>query len=60
MLSHPWFEPGVVVLIVLSTITLVIDLPHLQEDHELRRFTHLCNYIFTVLFVIEMLLKVSA
>ena len=60
IIAHPKFEPIVLVLILLSTLSLVIDMPHLSTEHTLRKTISYFNYIFTVLFTIEMSLKIVA
>ena len=55
------FEPIVLVLILVSTLSLIIDMPHLSVvDHPLRQTITVFNWIFTFLFLIEMILKIIA
>ncbi len=57
---HEWFEPTVLVLILLSTLSLILDRPDRDMFTPLRATISVFNVIFTVLFTIEMLLKIVA
>ena len=58
VVMHPYFEPVVLVLILVSTLFLVMDMPHFSEKTTLRQIMKVFNYIFTASFTIEMLLKI--
>ena len=60
VILHPVFEPTVLVLILVSTLTLVIDMPHLDMKSPLRSGIEKLNTVFTVLFTLEMVLKMVA
>jgi hypothetical protein len=57
---NKYFEPVILVLILVSTLFLVIDMPHFSERHPLRVTMYAFNIIFTVLFTVEMCLKIVA
>jgi len=57
---HKYFEGVVLVLILLSTLALIIDLPYYSENSPYRLGIKYCNIVFTVLFTIEMCLKIVA
>uniref|UniRef100_A0A7S2IRG1 Ion transport domain-containing protein n=1 Tax=Haptolina brevifila TaxID=156173 RepID=A0A7S2IRG1_9EUKA len=59
-IMHRFFEPAVLALILLSTLTLIIDLPHMSQSSPLRLALYWINVVFTVLFTIEMLTKILA
>jgi len=57
---HKWFEPIVLVLILWSTLSLIIDMPHIDKETPVRATISVLNVCFTVLFTIEMVLKIIA
>lgn len=57
--SH-WFEVGVTVMIVLSSLCLVLDGPLLDPNSFRVQILHKCDVIFTSLFFAEMIIKVLA
>jgi voltage-dependent calcium channel L type alpha-1S len=57
-LVESWaFDNFILLLIFISTVTLVIDVPRLDPNSELKRNLTLLNYWITGFFVLEMLLK---
>jgi predicted permease len=54
IVSHWLFENTIVILIIISTILLLIDMPHLPKAHPLRATISVCNIVFTVIFCLEM------
>ena len=54
------FEYFIIFLILFSMVTLAMDRPGLPVDSEEARFIYICDIVFTVLFTIEMLMKVVA
>eukprot|EP00657_Telonema_sp_P-1_P010085 TRINITY_DN4377_c0_g1_i1.p1 TRINITY_DN4377_c0_g1~~TRINITY_DN4377_c0_g1_i1.p1 ORF type:complete len:421 (+),score=130.40 TRINITY_DN4377_c0_g1_i1:2-1264(+) len=55
---HPLFDNVVLFLILISSITLAMDVPTLDEDSSLAGALTVMDIIFTTVFVIEMLLKI--
>ena len=55
--AHWLFETVVIFLILVSTLALMFDMPHLSESHPLKQFLSACNVFFAVVFLIEMLIK---
>ena len=55
---HPYFESVILVLIVISTIALFVDMPHLTSDHPLRLAISALNWFLTFVFIGEALLKI--
>ena len=43
-MTHWSFEGIIVLLIIISTITLIMDYPHLKAAHPLRVFIFYCNW----------------
>jgi hypothetical protein len=60
IILHPKFEPIVIVMILTSTLCLVLDMPHLSQEATLRQIIYVFNLFFTVIFFVEMLLKIIA
>lgn len=60
VLCHPWFEPFILVLILLSSIALALDMPHLDPAGTFKRALEVLDCIFAVLFLVEAALKVGA
>lgn len=52
-----WFRNSVILVIVANTVTMAMSYPAMSQQYELA--LTICNYIFTGLFVIELLLKVG-
>ena len=60
IIRHKYFEGFVLILILMSTLTLIIDLPHMSERTPLRTTLGWINVVFTVLFTLEMLIKMCS
>ncbi|XP_051994917.1 voltage-dependent T-type calcium channel subunit alpha-1H-like isoform X1 [Xyrauchen texanus] len=58
LISHKIFDHVVLVFIFLNCITIAIERPHIQQPE--RVFLSISNYVFTVIFVAEMTVKVVA
>ncbi|XP_030634877.1 voltage-dependent T-type calcium channel subunit alpha-1H [Chanos chanos] len=59
-LTHKMFDHVVLIFIFLNCITIALERPHISSDSMERIFLNVSNYIFTVIFVTEMTLKVVA
>ena len=57
IVDTPAFEWIVLVLIFASSVTLCFEDIHLDKNKELKRILYWTNFFFSVIFVIEMLLK---
>lgn len=57
VVDTPAFEWFVLVLIFASSITLCFEDIHLEANKTLKRVLYWTNFIFSLIFVIEMLLK---
>ena len=58
LVEHPSFDAFIVILIIISSISLAMDVPRVPDDSELKIYLKNANYVFTFFFVIEMTLKV--
>ncbi|KAL8610475.1 hypothetical protein ACOMHN_060395 [Nucella lapillus] len=60
LISRRWFDNSVLFFIALNCITLAMERPDIPPKSSERRFLTYANYVFTVVFAIEMLVKVIA
>jgi len=60
IVNDPYFDPVVVALIVLSSIALAVDDPLKDKDSVQQQTIGALDIIFTILFTIEMLLKITS
>lgn len=58
--EQQWFDNVVLLFIALNCITLAMERPNIPPWSKERVFLQTANYVFTVVFAIEMLLKVVA
>nr|KAG5713418.1 hypothetical protein BaRGS_024966 [Batillaria attramentaria] len=58
LISRQWFDNTVLFFIALNCITLAMERPDIPPDSTERRFLTYANYVFTVVFALEMLIKV--
>lgn len=58
--QHPWFDNTILVLIVLSSVALAIDSPLLDPESSLAIVLLYADWVMTILFTIEFLLKCIA
>ncbi|XP_067231804.1 voltage-dependent T-type calcium channel subunit alpha-1H-like [Chanodichthys erythropterus] len=58
LISHKMFDHVVLVFIFLNCITIALERPTIQQPE--RMFLSISNYVFTVIFVAEMTVKVVA
>ncbi|KAK8397955.1 hypothetical protein O3P69_003692 [Scylla paramamosain] len=60
MVSRQWFDSTVLFFIGLNCITLAMERPNIPPDSVERQVLKIFNYIFTVVFGVEMVVKVIA
>ncbi|XP_071401108.1 voltage-dependent T-type calcium channel subunit alpha-1H-like, partial [Centroberyx affinis] len=60
MISHKMFDHVVLVFIFLNCITIALERPDIQPHSTERVFLSVSNYVFTVIFLAEMTVKVVA
>ena len=60
IVNSNWFEGGIILAIVVSSITLTLESPLYKDDDQLQLFLVVCDYFFTIVFLIEALLKILA
>ncbi|RUS89209.1 hypothetical protein EGW08_003019, partial [Elysia chlorotica] len=60
LISRRWFDNAVLFFIALNCITLAMERPDIPPDSAEREFLTHSNYIFTIVFTIEMFVKVVA
>ncbi|KAK1805167.1 hypothetical protein P4O66_019527, partial [Electrophorus voltai] len=60
VISHKMFDHVVLVFIFLNCITIALERPDIQPHSTERVFLSISNYVFTVIFVAEMTVKVVA
>lgn len=58
--DHPYFDYVVLIFISLNCITLAMERPKIPPWSRERDFLSFANYVFTIVFGIEMLIKVVA
>lgn len=58
VVTHPFFETCILFFIMLSTLVLAFDAPALTKDKQLDDALTVLNIIFSVIFIVEALLKV--
>lgn len=58
--NQKWFDNVILLFIALNCITLAMERPNIPPWSKERVFLATANYVFTVVFAIEMLLKVIA
>lgn len=56
--SQKWFDNLVLFFIALNCITLAMERPNIPPDSVERFFLSTANYVFTVVFGLEMFIKV--
>ncbi|CAL1588979.1 unnamed protein product [Knipowitschia caucasica] len=60
IISHKLFDHIVLFFIFLNCITIALERPDIQKDSKERLFLSVSNYVFTVIFLAEMAIKVVA
>uniref|UniRef100_A0A665W2N1 Calcium channel, voltage-dependent, T type, alpha 1H subunit a n=1 Tax=Echeneis naucrates TaxID=173247 RepID=A0A665W2N1_ECHNA len=60
VISHKMFDHVVLVFIFLNCITIALERPDIQPHSTERVFLSVSNYVFTVIFLAEMAIKVVA
>lgn len=59
MVTRSWFDNIVLLFIALNCITLAMERPNIPPDSKERAFLGSANYVFTVVFAVEMFIKVN-
>ena len=60
LVNHDLWESFIITAILISSITLAIDEPRLDQESTLKEALTVSNYFFTALFTLELLAKVFA
>ncbi|KAM3865195.1 voltage-dependent T-type calcium channel subunit alpha-1H-like [Diretmus argenteus] len=60
VIGHKMFDHVILLFIFLNCITIALERPDIQSNSMERVFLSVSNYIFTVIFVLEMMIKVVA
>ncbi|KAF4518090.1 hypothetical protein B566_EDAN007791 [Ephemera danica] len=60
LVEQRWFDNVVLLFIGLNCITLAMERPNIPPDSAERVFLATANYVFTVVFALEMMIKVIA
>ena len=58
MVDTSWFQNSILTAIVISSLSLAMDEPGLDEDSGVGQFLFYCNWVFTITFTIELIIKV--
>jgi voltage-dependent calcium channel T type alpha-1G len=58
LVERKWFDNAILLFIALNCITLAMERPNIPPDSTERLFLSTANYIFTVVFAVEMFVKV--
>jgi hypothetical protein len=58
LVERKWFDNAILLFIALNCITLAMERPNIPPDSTERIFLSTANYIFTVVFAVEMFVKV--
>jgi len=59
LVEKKWFDNAILLFIALNCITLAMERPNIPPDSTERMFLSTANYIFTVVFAVEMFVKVQ-
>jgi voltage-dependent calcium channel T type alpha-1G len=59
LVERRWFDNAVLLFIALNCITLAMERPNIPPNSTERMFLSTANYIFTVVFAVEMFVKVA-
>ena len=59
LVDKKWFDNVILLFIALNCITLAMERPNIPPDSTERMFLSTANYIFTVVFAVEMFVKVQ-
>jgi len=59
MVDTSWFQNTILAAIVISSLSLAMDEPGLDEDSGVGQFLLVTNWIFTIMFTVELLIKVT-
>lgn len=59
LVAQNWFDNVVLLFIAMNCITLAMERPNIPPWSTERKFLSASNYIFTVVFTVEMMIKVS-
>lgn len=59
VVERKWFDNAVLLFIGLNCITLAMERPNIPPDSTERLFLLCANYVFTVVFALEMFVKVK-
>ena len=57
-MARKWFDHVILFFIGLNCVTLAMERPHIPPDSLERTLLSITNYVFTVVFALEMFLKV--
>ena len=60
LIQNPWFDKAILLLICISSIFLALDEPSLSENSMLKQFLVVADIVITILFCIEMIVKIIA
>lgn len=60
LVEQKWFDNVVLLFIAMNCITLAMERPNIPPDSTERLFLSTSNYLFTVVFTVEMFIKVSS
>ncbi|KAK9701208.1 Ion transport protein [Popillia japonica] len=60
LVYQKWFDNVVLLFIAMNCITLAMERPNIPPDSTERLFLSTTNYLFTVVFTVEMIVKVIA
>ncbi|KAI4822072.1 hypothetical protein KUCAC02_007636, partial [Chaenocephalus aceratus] len=60
VISHKLFDHVVLIFIFLNCITIALERPGISIESKERKFLSVSNYVFTVIFLAEMAIKVLA
>ena len=58
LVTGKWFDPAIVTVILVNTVTLAMG--HHGASAAFNQGLSMCNYVFTVVFAMEMVLKLTA
>jgi len=59
LVDKKWFDNVILLFIALNCITLAMERPNIPPDSTERMFLSTANYIFTLVFAVEMFVKVQ-
>lgn len=59
LVAHPYFENGILLLILASSVALALEKPGLDPQGDLKQALHVLDIVFVCLFALEAAAKIA-